>query len=103
MSKRLRLAVLSASLCCASSATWAMSKEEAQALGTSVGNGALSSGPLTPNELNVKGTTPSPTENIWGAEFSGGTSPDQTSKVRAPSMIGVGNEAKAKSQANHAG
>ena len=94
MRNTLRLAALSAALYCASSAALAMTKEDAQALGTTVGNQALSSGPLTPNDLNVKGSTPSATENVWGAEFTGGTNPDQTEKVRAPSMIGVGNEAK---------
>ena len=77
-----------------------MTKEDAQALGTTVGNQALSSGPLTPNDLNVKGSTPSATENVWGAEFTGGTNPDQTEKVRAPSMIGVGNEAKTTAHTN---
>lgn len=94
MRNTFRLAALSAALYCASSAALSMTKEDAQALGTSVGNLALSSGPLTPNDLNVKGSTPSATDNVWGAGFTGGTDPAQTAKVTAPSMIGVGNEAK---------
>lgn len=78
-----------------------MTPEQAKALGASVATGAFN-GALSPSALAAKGSTPGP-DHVMGDQYTGETNPDQTSKVREPSMIGIGTAAKANAVAGFKG
>lgn len=68
----------------------------AQSAGNSLGNSAITSGPLTPAASSSMATTPG-AQNVWGSSYTGNADPAMTGQSNASSMIAVGNNAKNKS------
>lgn len=77
-------------------------RTQAQALGSSVGDAALSSGSLSPSSTIGAGTQQGG-GNVWGSAYTGAADPALTGKSTAGSLFTVGNQARTKAVAEHQG
>jgi hypothetical protein len=74
----------------------AQTQQAAQAEGSNFGASARTSGPLTPSALTSAATTQG-ADNVWGSGYTGQADSALTGQANAPSMIGIGSNARNKS------